>query len=223
MKKVAFFVVLAYTAVLVVLTWPILMAAFYPAEIKEFLAAFACWQYWVFIGVLLLCQAGLLLIPVRVMSRRPVSRKHVFLPIIVSGFLIGALVFGIICSLTEFIRKGGFSSDKMAWSAIACGVTIWAVWSVVFCRLAGEQEPRSVVMQQCRRLVQGSVITLLVAVPTHIVARCRDYCCAGVYTFIGITFGLAVMLLAFGPGVYFLYAERWNKLHPQKPAGSKDG
>ena len=56
---------------------------------------------------------------------------------------------------------------------------------------------------------------MLVAVPTHIVARHRGYCCAGVYTFIGISFGLAVLLLSFGPSVYFLYAERWRKLHPE--------
>lgn len=54
---------------------------------------------------------------------------------------------------------------------------------------------------------------MLVAVPAHMVARCRDYCCAGFYVFVGITFGIAVMLLAFGPGVYFLYAARWRRLH----------
>jgi hypothetical protein len=52
-------------------------------------------------------------------------------------------------------------------------------------------------------------------VPTHIVARARDYCCAGFYTFLGIAFGVAVMLFSFGPGVFFLFAARWKRLHPR--------
>jgi hypothetical protein len=87
--------------------------------------------------------------------------------------------------------------------------------------LARGQEPRGFLLRQCRRLLQGSVITLLVAVSTHIVARYRNYCCAGFMTFIGITFGLAVLLLSFGPGIYFLYVERWKKLHPGPAAGEK--
>jgi hypothetical protein len=31
---------------------------------------------------------------------------------------------------------------------------------------------------------------------------------------VGITFGLSIMLLSFGPGVFFLFAERWRRLHP---------
>jgi hypothetical protein len=33
-------------------------------------------------------------------------------------------------------------------------------------------------------------------------------------TFIGITFGLSVMLFSFGPAVFFLYVDRWRRLHP---------
>ena len=57
-------------------------------------------------------------------------------------------------------------------------------------------------------------VELLIAVPTHVVARCRDYCCAGLMTFIGLTMGVSVMLFAYGPAVYFLFAERWRRLHP---------
>jgi hypothetical protein len=54
----------------------------------------------------------------------------------------------------------------------------------------------------------------LIAVPTHVVVRCRDYCCAGFLTFIGLTMGVSVMLFAYGPAVFFLYVERWKRLHP---------
>ena len=66
-----------------------------------------------------------------------------------------------------------------------------------------------------RFLWTGSILALLIAIPTHIVARHRDYCCAGYLTFIGLTCGISVMLFAFGPAVYFLFVERWKRLHPK--------
>jgi len=57
----------------------------------------------------------------------------------------------------------------------------------------------------------------LIAVPTHIAVRCRDYCCAGTLTFIGLTMGFSVMLFTFGPAVLVLFIQRWQKLHPASP------
>jgi hypothetical protein len=75
-------------------------------------------------------------------------------------------------------------------------------------------EPRDFVSRLCKSLLKGSILELLVAVPTHIVARCRDYCCAGAMTFVGLTLGMSVMLFSFGPGIFFLFAARWRRLHP---------
>ncbi len=224
MKKIAWFVVLAYLAIFVVLTLPVIVASWADViflqdngSFNEVFEVFSSVEYWVFIGILLLCEAGLLLLPMRIERRRPVARRHVLLPIILAGFLAGALLFGVLFSLYEFVfgEQTSKGDELIGWLSLACGLVLWVVWGVVFFRISKNKEPRSMVLQQCKRLLQGSVIALLVAVPTHIVARCRDYCCAGFYTFIGITFGIAVMLLSFGPGIYFLYAERWRKLHPQ--------
>jgi hypothetical protein len=216
MKWIALFVCVAYAAIFVALTWPMLMLAFHPAPMAECMRVYGTWIYWILFAVLVLCQAGLLLIPLRVTGGRPVSRRHVFLPIIVSGFLVALLALGVIGSFNEFVQA------KTVWEhrweqrgALAVGLAVWAAWSIVFWRIARHEEPKSVQLRLCRRLLQGSMITLLVAVPTHIVARWRGYCCAGFSTFLGITFGIAVMLASFGPGVYFLYAERWRKLHPR--------
>jgi len=222
MKRIAVFVCFAYAAIFIALTWPSLMIAFFPVSMAKCVAVYSNWPpYWILLAVLVFCQAGLLLIPLRITSRRPIARKHIFLPVIVSGLLIGALSLGVICSLYEFVAKGLFSEKWETWAALAACAVIWAIWSVVFCRVTRNEEPKSVIQKQCRRLLQGSVITLLVAVPTHIVARCRGYCCAGFFTFIGIAFGIAVMLACFGPAVYFLYADRWRKLHPKQACGDK--
>jgi hypothetical protein len=61
------------------------------------------------------------------------------------------------------------------------------------------------------------MLELLVAAPTPIVVRRRDCCCAGFLRFCGIVFGVAVMLLSFGPGVFFLFVDRWKRVHPQIP------
>lgn len=223
MKKIALFVVLAYLAISVVLTWPVLALCFAydGCDPTDFLGAFVVPQYWIFIGILLVCEAGLLFLPMRIERKRPVARRHVLLPIIVAGFLTGALLFGVILSLDEFIQQDRTLDDEwVSWTALASWILLWLVWSVVFYRMSRDKDPRHVILYQCRRLMQGSVIALLVAVPTHIVARCRDYCCAGFATFIGITFGIAVMLLSFGPGIFFLYAERWRKLHPAPRSGA---
>ncbi len=223
MKKIAWFVVLAYLVIFVVLTWPLVASsfAFSGMQTSEPLGLFCEVPYWIFIVILLLCEAGLLLLPMRIEHRRPVSRRHVVFPIIVAGFLAGALLVGVIGSLVEFFqREKAFESGWLGWSALAGGVVLWIVWGGVFYRISKSKEPENIILLQCKRLLQGSVIALFVAVPTHIVARCRDYCCAGFYTFIGITFGIAVMLLSFGPGIYFLYAARWRRLHPDvQPEG----
>jgi hypothetical protein len=57
-------------------------------------------------------------------------------------------------------------------------------------------------------------------VPTRMVARYRDYCCAGFLTFIGLTMGVSVMLFSFGPAVLLLYADRWRRLHPAPPVNT---
>jgi hypothetical protein len=89
---------------------------------------------------------------------------------------------------------------------------------VYFHRITRDAEPDAAVPRLQRFLKRGSILELLVAVPTHVVARHREYCCAGVMTFFGLSCGVAVMLFAFGPAVYFLFAERWRRLHPQGSA-----
>lgn len=223
MKRIALFVVLAYAALLLALTWPVLVVSFYPeVELRGSFEIFASWVYWIFLGVLVLCQAGLLFVPVKLATGRPVKRGHVLVPVIVSGFLIGGLCFGVLCSLAEFLwPEEGFGVDWGGWAALVCCVLLWILWGLVFRRLSRGEEAKTVVLKQCQMLLRGSIVSLLVAVPTHVVARVRGYCCAGFLTFVGITFGLAVMLLSFGPGLFFLYAERWRKLHPRAPTETR--
>jgi hypothetical protein len=90
----------------------------------------------------------------------------------------------------------------------------WCLWSLIFFRLGRKEKAGDFIQRQSRTLLRGSILELLVAVPTHIVARQRDYCCAGFMTFIGLAMGISVMLFSFGPAVFFLFVARWRRLHP---------
>jgi hypothetical protein len=231
MKRWALVVVLLYGLVLIALTMPVCMAAFAPEfDLWTTAGVFALWPYWVWLGVMLLCQAGLLLVPVGVASRRPVSRRSLLAPVCVTGLLIGALVTGAALAVLETVlnrntpRKGSLEAELYhVVIAIAIGIGIWVFWTIVFYRLSREKDPAGVVTRMCRYLLGGSIMELLVAIPTHIVARSKDYCCAGVMTFVGIVFGISVMLFSFGPGVFYLYVDRWRRLTAPRAADMEKG
>lgn len=239
MKRWALIVLGLYLLILVALTVPLLELGFVsrsdleqiatmPAksisQVQSSIAAltdsrqvrevFVYPQYWLWLLVMVLGQAALLVVPVRVASRRPVTRRSLLWPILAAALMMGGLAVGALYSMFEFIYR-----DKVpSWiwsSALGGGAMLWVVWTLVFYRLSRNAEPGDVVSRQCRLLLKGSILELLIAVPTHIVARARDYCCAGLMTFIGIVLGVSVMLFSFGPSVFFLYVERWRRLHPQ--------
>ena len=55
----------------------------------------------------------------------------------------------------------------------------------------------------------------LVAIPSHMIVRRRDECCAPAVTAVGIAAGLIIMLLAFGPSLYFLFKKRFERMKPR--------
>lgn len=93
----------------------------------------------------------------------------------------------------------------------------WLVWAVVFYCFARSDDPAALVKRTTRWLLRGSILGLLVAVPSHIIVRNRNDCCAPAGTFFGIATGIAIMLLCFGPGVFFLFVERFGRLKPKGP------
>jgi hypothetical protein len=216
MKRWAVLVVVLYFLILVALTAPLVFVAFYPGVTRhDAFMLYSEWTYWAGLGVILLAQAVMLIVPVDLAMGRPVAQRPVLWTILASGLMVGLLGFGVAISVDEFVMKGNADPfhPPLPWVVL---VLFWAVWTVVFYRSGRGADARDVVTRQCRYLLKGSILELLVAVPTHIVARARDYCCAGILTFFGIAFGVAVMLFSFGPGVFFLFAARWKRLHPQR-------
>jgi hypothetical protein len=172
------------------------------------------WQWWLLLALMAVAQGALLAVPVRVASRRPIARRPLAMTVLAGAGMMAALLVGVFCCIYEF----GFhdaGGHWVIWMAPDLGLAGWCAWAWIFYRMSRMEEAGDFVSRLCRWLLRGSILELLVAVPTHIVARYRDYCCAGVMTFIGLTLGMSVMLFSFGPGVFFLFAARWRRLHPQ--------
>ena len=83
---------------------------------------------------------------------------------------------------------------------------LWAVWAGLFyCYY--RRSPQAVA-RAVAWLLTGSVLELLIAVPTHVIVRRRHECTAPFVTGFGSVTGLAIMLLSFRPGVLALYKKR---------------
>jgi hypothetical protein len=214
MKSWALAVAGLYVLILAVLTVPAIILAGLP-KVKpgEAVEVFIHWQFWLWLAVMALGQLALLLVPVRVASRRPVTKSALWPALLACGLMAGGLVTGAAYSILEFLGRDQIKPDWLVLLPIGLGIWMWGLWAVIF-NDVGTGEPRSYVARQCELLFKGSILELLVAVPTHIVARYRDYCCAGFMTFVGLTMGISVMLFSFGPAVFFLYMARWQRMHP---------
>ena len=216
MKRWALIVAGLYLLILVALTVPVTMVAFAPdAKLSEVALAYGYWPYWIWIAVMVLSQAALLLVPVGTAGERPTVRRPVLVPVLVGGLMTGLLVTGAIYCAWEFTFRDKGPGNWIWWAAAAAGMLIWVVWTFVFYGASRDSLPENVITRQCRFLLKGSILELLIAVPTHILARYRNYCCAGVMTFVGLTLGIAVMLFSFGPAVFLLFAARWRRLQPR--------
>jgi hypothetical protein len=212
--------------------------------LKEIFDLFRQWQYLLWLGVLVGGQFLLLLLPIHIAERRLPARRPLKIPVIVTGFFLANLfiagVFSVLCvafhdgafRCFEFIdRLCGHvtrdangelpqvqSTDWGNWtSAIIVLVIFWITWAFIFRRFAKADDEQSLLKRITRWLLRGSILELLIAVPSHVIVRRRDDCCAPMGTFWGIATGISVMLLCFGPGVFFLFVERMQKLKPKPP------
>ena len=138
-------------------------------------------------------------------------QRGVIWTVLASGLAVGGLVTAAVACVVELVERGdAFNTALGGYTALAVGLVTWAVWTALFYRAGLKASTDDLVARHTRWLVRGSLLELLIAVPTHIVARQRHYCCAGVYTFTGLAVGTAVMLLAYGPAVFVLFAARYR-------------
>lgn len=171
--------------------------------------AYGYWATWLCVGVFIAGQVLLLALSVDVTQRRLKPRTHILLSALVAGLFLAVLTSAALLSIVL-----GFRGDNVPdWTVVVLRWTplvAWIGWGVVFCIYSREVDGS--VTRAVSWLLRGSVLELLIAVPSHVIVRRRDDCCAPIGTGIGIASGLAIMLLSFGPSVMFLYKRRMSGL-----------
>jgi len=251
MKRWAVLTVLLYALALILLTAPALLIAFgnwgpsgNHIAVPDAFNIFLSWGYWLWLAVLVAGQALLLLLPLNIAERRLPARRPLKTPVIVSAFFLANLCFAglvaILCAIFSdkvfehfnlfAIFSGGANQNDQSnnnsgmdtfWTAMITLLVFWLVWGIVFRRATKADEPEALLKRATRWLLRGSILELLVAVPSHVIVRRRDDCCAPIGTFWGIATGISVMLLCFGPGVFFLFVERCKRLQPKSTDTNK--
>lgn len=212
MRRWALLVAALYGLVLFALLFPLGVAAFAGSpdgRSSQVIGQMMAPQLWVIIGVMALAQVALLRVPVLAAAERPLTRRPLWATVLAATAMMGVLVYGAGLVLLEAIKH-----EDLAVVALYAGVGSWSLWAAYFFHATRDRSPTEVAHRVQRVLWAGSILELLVAIPTHIVARQRGECCAGMLTFIGLACGMSVMLFAFGPSVFFLFARRWKQLHP---------
>jgi len=165
------------------------------------------------VGILLFSQALLLFLSVDTSRRLLKPRAHVLVSCTVAAFFMALLTSAAIWSVGYAARGSKFGHTYGDIILIFCAVTWW-FWGFFF--FLYYRDSSAPVSRLVSWLLKGSVLELLIAVPCHIIVRGRKDCSAPIVTSFGITTGLAIMLLSFGPSVLFLYKKRLAS-YPRRP------
>lgn len=178
------------------------------------------WMTWIVVGILIAGQGLLLFLSVDTSRKRLKPRQHVFVSISVAALLFGLLTFAVIWSFLagafgDEIFEEAFVpfSDNRA-KILGWWLGLWLIWGFFFYLYF--RETSKPVTRAIAWLLRGSVLELLVAVPSHILVRHREDCSAPMVTGLGIATGIAIMLLSFGPSVLFLYKRRLDAYSRRK-------
>lgn len=161
-----------------------------------------------FTPILVVIQVLLLLVPVQIARERPIKKRHILISAFTVGLAMTVLMISFIGAVFLLIWGEDQLPNVHVVLSLLIPLVLWFVWGTIFYKSYSSAKPRQSVTVMTRWLLRGSILELLVAVPSHIISRQRNECCAPAFTFLGIATGLSLALLAFGPGLFFLFAQR---------------
>jgi len=217
MAKWAFVTVLLYICLVVVVFVPLVTWLAFVGEtsISDILEAYTAWQFWLICGIIVAIQALMLLFPVKTAAEAPKPQRLIWVPVVTAALLFSILVLGVVWSILMAIWGDDILFNYFHWASFAFVIFCWIVWLLVFYRFYRGVEAKTLFRRITTWLIRGSIVELLVAVPSHIIVRRRNECSAPGLTYFGIAAGLVIMALAFGPGLYFLFRQRFERMKPR--------
>jgi hypothetical protein len=135
-------------------------------------------------------------------------------PVAVSAIAAG-LAFALLCgaaaiNLMLALADPNDLPDDIVSIVVGCWRGVWALWALLLWRLGARMfDPAD---RLYRWLVAGSVLELLIAIPSHIIVNRRHDCTAPFVSSFGVATGLAMLLMSIGPGALFLYRARMRRI-----------
>ena len=160
------------------------------------------------LGITLISQILFIFTAGTVNLCQPIRRKRLIFPVIIASLMISVLVLSLFTALRELlINKTEFPDNFWL---IIFGLN-WIGWSIVFLISYKNIERYKTLKNLINILIGGSLIELLVTIPSHIIVAKRPGCFVGMGTAFGITGGISVMLWAFGPGIILLFLQQKYK------------
>lgn len=180
---------------------------------------------WAIVGLLVAGEALLLFLTVDTSWRHVKPRQHIWVSAAVVGLFVGLLALALVSCTWAAISEHSVLNNPLSpwyedWPTLSFAAWIllqWTLWGGAFYVYYRGAPAR--VASAVTWLLTGSVLELLVAVPTHVIVRRRDDCSAPSVTGFGIASGLAVMLACFGPGVLMLYKKRLERYRAAREPG----
>jgi hypothetical protein len=142
-------------------------------------------------------------------------RQHIWVSIATVALFFGILTFAAVWSLLAGVvgEKVFYGPYEMLFDTpvkiLGWWSGLWLLWTIVFF-LYTRQLPQWA-DKAANWLLKGSVLELLIAVSCHVIVRHREDCSAPVLTGFGIATGISVMLLSFGPSIFFLFNKRMKQ------------
>lgn len=173
---------------------------------------------WVFLLIMVCGQVLLLFLSVDTSWRRMKAQRHAKITAGLVGLMVSTLFVAVVFALgmaysgDDFIDLHWLTSlpDKLESPALfLIAAYLWIFWGLVFYKYF--KRDSGVINSAVSWLIRGSVLQLLIAVPCHIIIRQREECCAPFISAYGIATGIAIMLLAFGPGALLLYRRKLDE------------
>ncbi|OGA11022.1 MAG: hypothetical protein A2W68_11075 [Betaproteobacteria bacterium RIFCSPLOWO2_02_64_14] len=203
-----------YAAVVLLLLLPggALLAFKHTPPADEVLQMYLHWFPWLYAGVLVGGEALLLFLSVDTSWRRMRPRQHVAVTAALASFFAAVLAVCVIFAIEVVVYADNSpplweGRDNLFFAtALGVWVCLWLIWGGIFIQYY--RDSSKAVSAAVTWLLKGSVLELLIAVPSHVFVRQRGDCSAPAVTAFGIVTGIAIMLLAFGPGVLALYKKR---------------
>lgn len=171
--------------------------------------------------VLLIVQIFLFSIKVDMFDKRPVPKRKITVTSILVAMLMAIMTFTAYVVLFAVMfgegapRLSPGSENFYIFFLFMLFFGSWFFWAWGFLKLYKNKDENNFMSKLLARVIAGSVMELIIAIPSHIIFRQRDDCCAPIFSYFGIVMGTTVLLLAFGPGIVFLYLKRMADKRPK--------